>query len=115
MGRGEVYVRSLKDATVRVQVSNAGGIGPVWNRRRPILYYIQLDEARLRLMAATMHTAPLSVMTRETVLDDVAMELSDNHADFNVHPSGKFFVFPQEQPSSGLVAIFDWRAALRRR
>lgn len=113
-GRVEVYVRSLRDAASRVQVSNAGGAGPIWDRRRPILYYVQLDEGRLRLQAATMGTTPLSVASRHTVFDDVAIELSDNHANFDVHPSGKLFVFPQEQPSTGLVAIFDWAAAVRR-
>jgi serine/threonine-protein kinase len=113
-GRVEVYVRSLRDAAFRVQVSNAGGAGPAWDPRRPIVYYTQLEEGRLRLQAVTLRTAPLSLASRHTVLDDVAIELSDNHANFDVHPSGKLFVFPQEQPTTGLVAIFDWAPAVSR-
>ena len=113
-GRIEVYVRSLTDAASRVQVSNAGGFGPTWDRRRPILYYMQLDDSRLRLEAATLRTAPLAVASRKTVIANVAAELSDNHANFDVHPSGNRFVFPEEEPSTGLLAVFDWAAAVRR-
>ena len=112
-GRIEVYVRSLTDAAFRLQVSNAGGIGPIWDRRRPVVYYLQPDEGRLRLTAVALRTAPLSVVSRQTVIDDIAIELSDNHANFDVHPSGKLFVFPQEEPTPGLIAIFDWMASLR--
>ncbi len=113
-GRNEVYVRSLTDAASRVQVSNAGGLGPSWDRRRPILYYVQLDESRLRLEAATLHTALLSVASRKTVIANLAAELSDNHANYDVHPLGDRFVFPEEEASTGLVAVFDWAAAVRR-
>ncbi len=81
---------------------------------RPVLYYIRFEGRQLRLEAVTLRAAPLGVAQREIVLSDVGVELSDNHANFDVHPSGDRFAFPQEQASTSVVAIFDWAAALER-
>jgi len=115
-GRSEVYVRSMDDgSTARVQVSDAGGFSPVWDRHRPDLYYLHMDGERVRLDAATMRFAPLSVRGRITVLADIPLELSDNHANYDVHPSGDRFVFPGEEASTGLVGVFDWKVLLEAR
>ena len=112
-GRPEVYVRAL-DGSSRLQVSNAGGTEPVWDPRGFILYYVEADGDRRILMAATLRTSPApAVVSREVVLSDIRLDESDNHPNYDIDPTGGRFVMPELGPSTGLVAIFDWAAALR--
>jgi len=49
-GRYEVYVRAFPDNGTQVQISNAGGISPVWSRYGRELFYRTEDQ---RIMVAT--------------------------------------------------------------
>jgi serine/threonine-protein kinase len=48
-GSFEVYVRAFPDKGVKVQISNAGGMMPVWSRKRHELFYRTEDQ---RIMVA---------------------------------------------------------------
>jgi serine/threonine-protein kinase len=113
-GRPEVYIRSMAESAERVQVSNQGGVSPVWDKRRPVLYYLTFDDERVRMDAATLRFGPLSVVSRRSLITDLPIELSDNHANFDVHPSGDRFVFPGQDATARFVEIFDWMALVRR-
>jgi serine/threonine-protein kinase len=52
-GRNEVYVRAFPGAGAKAQISNGGGVTPVWSRVRPELLYATLDQ---RLMATSFQT-----------------------------------------------------------
>ena len=73
-GRGEIYVRALDGRGGRVQVSNAGGSEPVWDRKGTILYYVESDGLRSRLMAASLRTSPtLATLGRSSSLSRSAL------------------------------------------
>jgi serine/threonine-protein kinase len=111
-GRGEIYVRALDGAGGRVQVSNAGGTEPVWDRKRPVIYYVESDGLRSRLMAASLRMSPaLATLERSVLLPDVRFEEADNHPNYDLHPDGSRFVIPALVAPSGLLAVFDWAAS----
>jgi eukaryotic-like serine/threonine-protein kinase len=111
-GRGEIYVRALDGRGGRAQVSNAGGSEPVWDRKEPVLYYLESDGTRNRLMAAELRTSPiLATVARTMLLPDLRLEEADNHANYDIHPSGARFVMPALQAPMGLQAVFDWAAS----
>lgn len=113
-GRAEIYVRPLSGAQGRLQVSSAGGTAPVWDKRSFTLYYLEADDARLHLVAASLRTVPaLSVVGRTLVLADVRLQEAENHPNYDVDPSGTRFVMPEQAPTVGLGAIFDVATALR--
>ena len=111
-GRGEIYVRALDGRGGRAQVSNAGGSGPVWDRKGTVLYYVESDGTRTRLMAAELRTSPmLATVARTVLLPDVRIEEADNHANYDIHPGGARFVMPVLEAAMGLQAVFDWAAS----
>jgi hypothetical protein len=46
---------------------------------------------------------------------DLGLEESDNHANYDVDPTGSRFVRAEARSSPGLVAVFDWATEVRRR
>jgi eukaryotic-like serine/threonine-protein kinase len=111
-GRGEIYVRALDGRGGRVQVSNVGGTEPVWDRTGTILYYVESDGLRSRLMAASLRTSPtLATLDRSVLFAEVRFEEADNHPNYDLHPDGSRFVMPALEAPSGLVAVFDWAAS----
>jgi eukaryotic-like serine/threonine-protein kinase len=108
-GRGEIYVRALDGRGGRTQVSNAGGSEPVWDRKGTVLYYVESNGIRARLMAAEMRTSPmLATVARTVLLSDVRLDEADNHANYDIHPGGARFVMPTLEAPTGLLAVFDW-------
>jgi Tol biopolymer transport system component len=113
-GRTEVYVRPLSGAEGRLQVSSVGATEPVWDKRSLTLYYLEAEGTRLHLVAASLRTAPaLAVVGRKVVLADVRLEEVENHAQYDVDPSGTRFVMPEQAPTAGLGVIFDVATSLR--
>jgi hypothetical protein len=111
-GRGEIYVRALDGRGGRAQVSNAGGSEPVWDGKRTVLYYMESDGLRRRLIAAELRTsATLATVARTVLLADVRHEEADNHANYDIHPGGARFVMPVLEAPTGLLAVFDWAAS----
>jgi serine/threonine-protein kinase len=111
-GRGEIYVRALDGRGGRVQVSNAGGTEPVWDRKGTVLYYVESEGFRRRLMAASLRTSPtLSTLGRSVLFADLRFEEADNHPNYDLHPDGSRFVIPALEAPSGLLAVFDWAAS----
>ena len=112
-GRVEIYVRGLEGLGGRVQVSNLGGSEPLWDRKSNLLYYMEFDGDRLRLIAAALRTSPtLGVLGRTVVFSDWRPERSENHANFDIHPDGSRFVIPEADARGNLVAVFDWSKSL---
>jgi Tol biopolymer transport system component len=108
-GRAEIYVRALDGRGGRAQVSNGGGTEPVWDPKGTIVYYVESDGVRTRLVAASLRTSPtIAAVGRMVVLPDLRFEESDNHSNYDIHPDGSRFVIPAVEASAGLVAVFDW-------
>ncbi|MBI3982980.1 MAG: serine/threonine-protein kinase [Gemmatimonadetes bacterium] len=113
-GRGEIYVRALRGGAGRLQVSNAGGEGPVWDKRREALYYLQREGGTTRLIEATLQMLPMPVVVRRAVLiDGLRVGAAGNHANYDVDPTGTRFVAVEPgSETGGLVAVFDLAASL---
>ena len=108
-GRVEIYVRGLDGRGGRVQVSNLGGSGPIWDPKGNLLYYVESDGDRRRLIAAALRTSPtLATLGRTVVFSDLRLEESDNHPNYDIHPDGSRFVMPEAGTRASLVAVFDW-------
>ena len=115
-GRVEINVRAIGGRDARVQVSNLGGTEPVWDPGGNVLYYVETDGDRQRLVKASLRTSPsLSVDSREILFSDLRLDEADNHPNYDIHPNGDRFVMPELATSSGLVAVFDWVSILRDR
>ena len=92
-----------------MQISNLGGSAPVWDPKAAVVYYVESDGVRRRLIAAALRTSPaLAIAGRTVVFSDLRMEESDNHANYDIHPDGSRFVMPDVETRGSLIAIFDW-------
>jgi serine/threonine-protein kinase len=115
-GRIEINVRATGGPDARVQVSNMGGTEPVWDPGGNVLYYVEADGDRRRLVRASLRVSPsLSVVKREILFPDLRLDEADNHPNYDIHPNGDRFVMPELVTSGGLVAVFDWLSILRDR
>ena len=109
-------MRAVDGREGRLQISSNGGGEPVWDRSKPILYYIEPDGAAQTLVAVTLRTQPtLAVVSRAVVVQDLGHDVSDNHANYDVHPKEPRFAIAQPDRGAGVVAVFDWAASLRNR
>jgi hypothetical protein len=113
-GRNEVYVRSLDGSAGRLQVSNAGGTEPVWGPDGDLLYYLEPTREGVRLVEARIgHEPRLAVRGRAIVATDLDAQQSDNHTNYDIHPSGDRFVIAERGAQDAVVAIFNWTELLR--
>jgi len=114
-GRTQIYVRAIDGREGRLQISSNGGGEPVWDRAKPILYYIEPDGAAQKLISVTLRVQPtLAVVSRTVVVQDLGHDESDNHANYDVHPKEPRFLIAQRDRGAGIVAVFDWAASLRK-
>jgi len=110
-GRYEIFVRALPGGP-RVQVSTAGGREPVWNPRGGELFYRVQTASGSRLMAARVSTAPLRVVSRDTLFDVTDYEEADPHANYDVSLDGSRFVFIRQLMPNEIRVIRNWQALL---
>ena len=66
-GRFEVYIRSFPEGDHTIQVSNSGGLAPVWSRKGTNLYYRSISGT---VMLATVTSAPAPALTTPRPLFD---------------------------------------------
>jgi len=117
-GAVEVYAKPFPALDARVQVSLAGGEQPVWSPDGRRLYYLTAGGS---LVAATLGFSPtMTVLARDTVLDgpntNPIPPTSRNHANYDVAPDGRTFVFVSGGGSDAtVVVVHDWITELQRR
>ncbi|HJU73903.1 MAG TPA: protein kinase [Gemmatimonadaceae bacterium] len=110
-GVSEVYVTSLAGGG-RHQVSENGGVEPVWSSDGRTLFY----RAPGRVMAATIRTAPEFVIQRRDALfaDDYLRGVE--HTAYDVLGSGNEFVMMRRGPEQQrVVIVLGWADELRER
>ena len=117
-GDWQVYVKPFPSLDARYQVSLQEGVQPVWARDGRRLFYLSGG----RLLSATLAFGPFMVVKRDTVLENVADSpaapgsISFYHANYDVAPDGKSFVFLRGVASEArVIVVHDWKYELRSR
>jgi eukaryotic-like serine/threonine-protein kinase len=111
-GRNEIVVQPFPGPGGRVQVSANGGTEPVWSRDGRRLFY----RGDGRLLAATIRPGPaFEVVSRDTVLTDKYVFAGNPHANYDVMPDGKNFVFLEGESTGDMVVVTNWDAVMRAR
>jgi len=119
-GREEVYVRRLEGEGEQVQVSLGGGTEPVWSPDGRELFYQSGTNADARaeptVMVATIATTPtLAVTSRKALFPAAGIVTSNPHANFDISPDGKSFVFVRSNPSTRVMVIQNLAAMVAKR
>ncbi len=111
-GRNEVVVQPFPGPGGRVQVSVNGGAEPVWSRDGSRLFY----RGDGMLMAAMIGPGPaFSVVRHDSVLADTYVFAGNPHANYDVMPDGRHFIFLQSADVGELVVVSNWDAVVRAR
>ena len=97
-GANEIYVRPFPETNGgRWQVSNGGGIAPVWSPDSKELYFIG---GSVQLIAAELRTTTaFEVVQLQTLFDVTGYNLDLFHQSFAVAPDGKSFLFARQRSS----------------
>jgi len=112
-GSNEVYVTSFPEAAGRWQVSQGGGIEPVWAPDGRGLYYW----ARDTLMVAHLAGGTTFNVTGRAVVLQGTFEHSTLFAQYDVQPDGNGFVMTQRVSGldQSLTIAVNWYTTLRER
>ncbi len=112
-GRVEVYLRSLSDEGGRVQISRDGGQEPAWSRDGRELFYVETGGGGSRMIAAAVETQPgLRVVSRTPLFDASDYERAAPHANYDVHPDGRFLMI-RRAAASEVVIVQNWHLEVR--
>jgi Tol biopolymer transport system component len=107
-GRNEVYVRSVAEPSVQIQVSTNGGERPRWRRDGKEIYFLS---GRF-VMAATLSAGPIHADPPRTLFD-----VTGGLGDYDVTPDGQRFLAvlsPRENAEPITVVVLDWMEGLRK-
>jgi Tol biopolymer transport system component len=111
-GRNEVVVQPFPGPGGRAQVSVSGGTEPVWSRDGRRLFY----RGDGRLMAATIRPGrSFEVASRDTILTDTYVFAGNPHANYDIMPDGKTFIFLEGESTGDMIVVSNWDAVVRRR
>jgi serine/threonine-protein kinase len=99
-GRYEVYVRAVLDKGIRVQVSNAGGMMPVWSSNGRELFYRTEDN---RLMVANYSVkGDAFVAAKPQIWCERQLASTGLRVNFDLAPDGKRFAVLMPVEGAGL-------------
>ena len=109
-GRFEVYVRPFPMSGARIQVSDNGGMEPIWGRSGRSLYY-RGSVGEVVEVAVTTH-AGFSIGARKVVLTGDYLTDS-SHPDYDVAPDGRFLMLKRAGAESQTIVVHNWGSELR--
>lgn len=105
-GRPEVYLRALAGSDVQLQVSVDGATEPVWSRDGRELFYRRATPKGTELVAATLQLGAESrVLTRTRLFDISGYDTAAPHANYDVSPDGRWFVFARPDGANHIVVL----------
>jgi serine/threonine-protein kinase len=120
-GRTEVFLRSFPNTeTVKHQVSNGGGIAPLWSRNGRELFFV---DGNRDMVAVTVAAGPDPRVGDGRVLfhmrDEWYLGSQEFFAPYDVAPDGRFLMAKSVTPASTgrapLIVVDNWFAELRAR
>jgi serine/threonine-protein kinase len=105
-GRPEVYLRALAGTDVQLQVSVDGASEPVWSRDGRELYYRRATSKGTELVAAALQLgAEPRVLSRTRLFDISEFDTAAPHANYDVSPDGRWFVFARPDGANHVVVL----------
>jgi len=111
-GRSEIYVEPASGQGGRWQISNNGGVRPVWPRKDPEIFYQQGN----KLMAVPVQFGPKFSFGSPQELFTGDYYASGHY--FDATPDGQHFFFiqsvPQTSAQTELRVVLNWAAGLAR-
>lgn len=113
-GQFEIYVAPMVDPKAARQVSNGGGLEPIWRRDSRELYYLSPDRV---LTAVTVSGPELRVGAPHALFDMPTGVLWDANVHYDAAADGQRFIVAETRPSPTPLAITvltDWRSGERR-
>jgi serine/threonine-protein kinase len=112
-GRFEVWVCTFPDGQGKWQVSTAGGVEPLWSRNGKELFYV--TEGHI-VSAAVTTTPGFQALPPDRLFPSGPFVLYGVfNRNYDVMPDGRFLMIRRdEEVSTRLVAVFNWRAQLPR-
>ncbi|MFL5615275.1 MAG: protein kinase domain-containing protein [Gemmatimonadaceae bacterium] len=111
-GSSQVYVEPFPPTGAHYQVSDQGGVAPIWAPDGSRIYYANAG----RLFAATVQLTPtFAVLSRQLLMTAPGYNLaSPVHPPWDIAPDGKHLLLLRPtQADNGLVVVHDWRSELR--
>jgi serine/threonine-protein kinase len=109
LGTREIYIKPFPALTERHQISLLGGSQPVWSRDGRRVFYL----VGQRLLSATLSFAPsVTVVARDTIFDNRLVSGFGYHANYDVAPDGKHFVFistSESNETAPVILAHDWK------
>jgi eukaryotic-like serine/threonine-protein kinase len=109
-GSEQVVIQPFPGPGPRVQVSTKGGSEPVWSRDGRRVFY----RADGKVMAADLVASPgLTVASRTELFDDVFLEATSPHANYDVSPDGTKFLMLKRLDDQRLIVVHNWDAELQ--
>jgi serine/threonine protein kinase len=119
-GRSEIYVRAFPGAGGKWQISNAGGVMPVWSRAGRELFFRTVDESRI--MVTEYQTKGDSFMPgRPRLWSETAFTSLSMIPNFALAPDDKRFAVVMatkkgdEKPNNELTVLLNFFTEIRRR
>ena len=118
-GRFEIYVRPFPNVDDdRVQVSNAGGLYPLWSRDGRELFYLEPAAGMLPLMSVAVDTSGRTLVpgTRTRLFDWVFPAGAEGRP-YDVSPDGKRFLGFKDAgntASAQIIVVEHWLNELKR-
>ena len=119
-GRYEVYVRAFPDNGSKVQISNAGGMLPLWSRKPGELFY-RTDEQRIMVVSYTVMEEGF-VAGKPRVWLEPQLSNSGLSRNLDLAPDGARFVvlMPEDNPEprelqSHIKVVVNFFDEIRRR
>ena len=111
-GTWEVYVTAFPGPGGRWQVSNGGGVQPVWSRSGKEIFFLAADR---KLMAAPCETGPVFSVGPPKALFQTLARYTGNVA-YDVAPDGRFLVNTLVGASAAppITVVTNWDAALKK-
>jgi tRNA A-37 threonylcarbamoyl transferase component Bud32 len=114
-GRPELYLRALGGGQVQLQVSIDGASEPVWSRDGREIFYRRATATGSELVAATLQFgAEPRVVTRTRLFDVSGYDTATPHANYDVSPDGRWFVFARRGGSDHIVVLQNVPELVRR-
>jgi Tol biopolymer transport system component len=114
-GRPEVYLRALTGSDVQLQVSVVGASEPVWSRDGREVYYRRATPKGTELVAATLDLgSEPRVIARTRLFDISEFDTAAPHANYDVSPDGRWFVFVRPDGANHIVVLQNVAELARR-